>query len=606
MRGRDIESAPSDVWVMDADGSHARRLAAFAAGPVWSPDSRRIAYSNGSLVIQRVDGGGRVVVRGPKLSAPSWSPDGKRLVFDVVGTERIDLGVVGFDGRGRRIVRRDVGGYPPVWLGSGLIALGPDVFRPDGRVARRGVLPRNFDTVAWAPDGRRFAFTTSAGLRIGVPGGAIRNVTPPGSGVLRELAWSADDRWLAVRSQPKGSLSRHGPRGSILVVAADGSSWRRVASPGSYPFGGDDMTPAWRPGAAAAGRLGSSPARPAPAESASATVLRSAGTILGLAADGKRVAVAVAAAPIDCPHVSVWSPGTRPVHLGAQEPCVYGGTSLVPDAVGLAGTRAAWVFRIADPSIADLYVETASAGAPARVAQVDHVWNSSELCCGGGFAADLHGHGDLLVYDSWTACMPDNPENGTPPCQPDGEPWGRTTVKNLRLWRLDGAKRTLVRSGDGAFEATDADAGRVAVVEPAGPVDVLAADGSIVHRFSFAPGAGLGARLSGAELVVLTASALEVYDAATGAAVKTIPLASATDRTLVDFDGGIAVYVEGRTIHAVRVADGRSTTISPRGTGAVFAQLEPAGLFTAWTLARGAQPGRVEFLRRSELEGRLR
>ena len=606
MRGPDIDSAPTDIWVMDADGSHARRLATFASAPAWSPDSRRIAYSNGSLVIERVDGGGRVVVPGRKLSAPSWSPDGKRLVLDVSGTERIDLAVVGADGRGLRIIRRNVAGPPPVWLGTGLIALGTDLVRPDGRVARSHVLPRNVDTVAWAPDGRRFAFTTSAGLRIGSPGGAIRNVTPPGSRVLGELAWSPDDRWLAVRSQPKGSLSRHGPRGSILVVAADGSSWRRVASPGSYPFAGDDMTPVWRPGEPTRGRLGGLPATPAPAEAASATALRSAGTILGLAADGRRVAVAVAASPVDCPHVSVWSPGTRPVHLGTQEPCVYGGTGLVPDAVGLAGARAAWVFRMGDPAVADLYVETASAGAPARVGQVDHVWNSSERCCGGGFAGDLHGHGDLLVYDSWTACMPDNPENGTPPCQPDGEPWGRTTVKNLRLWRLDGARRTLVRSGDGAFEATDADAGRVAIVEPAGPVDVLAADGSIVRRFSFAPGAVLGARLGGAQLVVLTAAALEVDDAATGSALKTIPLAPAADRTLADFDGGIAVYVEGRNVHVLRIADGRATTISPPGTGAVFAQLEPAGLFTAWTLARGARPGRVEFVSRSELEQRLR
>jgi hypothetical protein len=348
------------------------------------------------------------------------------------------------------------------------------------------------------------------------------------------------------------------------------------------------------------------PVKPAPAESASATTLRSVGTILGLAADGKRVAVAVAASPRDCPHVSVWSLGARPVHLGAQEPCVYGGTGLVPDAVGLAGTRAAWVFRIADPSIADLYVETASAGAPARVAQVDHASNSSENCCGGGFAGDLHGHGDLLVYDTWSACMPDDPQNGTPPCQPDGEPWGRTTVKDLRLWRLDGAKRVPIRSGAGAFEATDADASRIAVVEPGGPVDVLAADGAVLRRLAFARGAALGARLGGSQLVVLTGTALEEYDAATGAALKTIPLAPAANRTLADFGDGIAVYVEGRTVHAVRIADGRSTTIALPGTGAVFAQLEPAGLFMAWTLARGPRPGRVEFVSRSELEARLR
>jgi WD40 repeat protein len=564
MRGRNADFPPDEIWVMNANGSDARKLASFASNPVWSPDSGRIAYSSGSLTIVNLRSGRRIAVPGRYLW-PSWSPNGKRLVVVVDRRDALDLAVVGADARGLKVVRRDVSGSSPIWLANGLIAFGDELIHPDGRRARRLRLP---GPVVWAHDGRRFAFADHGGLRlkVGSPGGAVRDVTPRGGGVFGALAWSPDERWLAAQSRPRSAYSGHGPRGSLFVVAADGSSSRRVAGPGSYPYGGDNTTPAWQPRGAGAARVGRIPANPSPAESAARAILRSSGPIVGLAADGARVAVAVGSSPSDCPHVSVWNPGTRPVHLGIQEPCVHGNTSVVPDAVGLAGKRAAWVERLADPAVADLFVRTSAVAMPARIAQVDHVWNSSELCCGGGFAGNLHGDGDLLVYDSWTACMADSPENGTPPpCTPDGEPWGRTTVKNTRLWRLVGARRTLIRAGEGAFEATGADAGRVAVLEPSGSVDVVAADGSLIHRLALPRGRALAALLSDSRLVVLTSTTLEEYDAATGAAAKTLPLGVSANRMLADFDGGIAVYVDGRTVHVLRIADGRSTAFTLPG-----------------------------------------
>jgi hypothetical protein len=49
-------------------------------------------------------------------------------------------------------------------------------------------------------------------------------------------------------------------------------------------------------------------------------------------------------------------------------------------------------------------------------------------------------------------------------------------------------------------------------------------------------------------------------------------------------------------VRVVRVADGRTTAIAPRGRGRVFAQLEPPGLFVGYTLAAGPRPGRVDFV----------
>src|SRR5207247_1695763 len=85
------------------------------------------------------------------------------------------------------------------------------------------------------------------------------------------------------------------------------------------------------------------------------------------------------------------------------------------------------------------------------------------------------------------------------------------------------------RSGRGSFEAVAVDAGRIAVLEPTGAVRIVRADGSLVHRLVLPEGQALAAQLSGSQLVVLTAAALKVYDAATGAAKKTLPLGADVD-----------------------------------------------------------------------------
>src|SRR4051812_49295109 len=62
----------SALWVMNANGSRQRPLAAYASDPAWSPDSRRIAYAGSGkssansepLVIADIHGGRRVLMRG--------------------------------------------------------------------------------------------------------------------------------------------------------------------------------------------------------------------------------------------------------------------------------------------------------------------------------------------------------------------------------------------------------------------------------------------------------------------------------------------------------------------------------------------------------------
>jgi Tol biopolymer transport system component len=92
-----------DVFVMDADGGHVRRLSPEVDGrssgqPAWSPDGRTMVYVRGpsrataivsatplafgELVVVDADGGAtsRLTKREPD-AAPAWSPDGREVVF---------------------------------------------------------------------------------------------------------------------------------------------------------------------------------------------------------------------------------------------------------------------------------------------------------------------------------------------------------------------------------------------------------------------------------------------------------------------------------------------------------------------------------------------
>jgi Tol biopolymer transport system component len=80
-----------DIWVMNADGSHQRRLThdrAIEGNPVWSPDGTKIAFQAGgvslaergtSMGVMSADGTGRHSLLGLSQfvgqSEPSWKPD---------------------------------------------------------------------------------------------------------------------------------------------------------------------------------------------------------------------------------------------------------------------------------------------------------------------------------------------------------------------------------------------------------------------------------------------------------------------------------------------------------------------------------------------------
>jgi len=578
LRAQD-EYSPQALWLMNADGGGQRKLARDANDTAWSPDSRTLAYVHSGrgdtepLVIADVDSDRRITVRGSNFG-PAWSPDGTELAV----WHRDDLAIVGSDGTGLRTIRRRVpaSGARLTWLPSGEIAYagyqGIVVLRADGGNARR--LVRGSFSDAWSPDGTRFAAVDQRGrLFVGsLVGHGLRNITPKGAGQLDSPAWSPDGNWIAVRSFPAEAIDHE-----LLVVASDGSSSRRITRLIPYPWGSENGQPTWRPRGATEARLGRRPVAPLPSETVSSRTFRAAGpgSIVGLAADGRRVAVLVNFGA-HCAAVEVWQPGHRRA-AALQRPCAYEGSRIEGSAeIALAGTRAAWLHLSGGNSLET----TVISATVARRKPVDVAYETSNADSGyGDFAHGGFGDGTLLAFTVDRNC--EEGEYGDPPCPP-GHKSG--DVIEATVWRIGGQGRcpyetpphggcSRVAEADGELSVLAVDAGRIVVRTETG-IRLLTKDGRVLRDFARKAAA---AALSGDRLAVRTRHAVEVYDTDSGQLTAQVPATNRT--TLEDLDGEILVTALGRTVTLRRLGHGRTITI--RETRLAHAQLEPPGLFVA-------------------------
>jgi Tol biopolymer transport system component len=600
------EKGTHDLWLMNADGSHARRLSSYGFAPAWSPDSQRIAYTalrpsraNLSMIfVADLRGRSRVLVRGRNQS-PTWSPDGTQIAFSreiiTTGSSRTELHVVGSNGRGLRTIRRKIfyGGMLD-WSAQGLITYvtsrGIEAIRGDGRGHRRLIRGLGARGFGWSADGKRFAFINQKGrlLIASVSGGHVRDITPTKSR-LEEFAWSPDGRWIAIRSRPARAKYA-----DILVVATNGSSSRRITSRDPKPWGSENLVPTWRPRGATAVRLGRAPVRVLPSESFSRRAFEppKPGKIIGLAADGSRAAV-VTEFDDRCASVEVWQQA-RPRVVRLQAPC----SPIAPsaregtDGAAVAGTRVAWR-HLDGGNTLEMFLRTTLLAKPRPITIASGFLNDGVY---GTFASPPVGNDSLLAFTVGRRCEAGR-EGGDPN---DQCPPGRTNgdVIDATVWRYGGQTRcpggtgscTLVAHASGDLTVLAVTAGRIAARTDTG-VRLLTADGALVRDF---PVKAAAAALSGTRLALRTTDAVEVYATGSGQLLDRFPVGEAA--RLDDLEGDLLLTASGPTLTIRSLRDSRTTTVQT--SGAARGQLEPPGLFAA-----GSR--RVTFTRMSDVLRRL-
>jgi hypothetical protein len=203
----------ASIETIEPDGTGRTELIRGGAGPAWSADGARIAFTvDGHTHTMNADGSGDFEIPGFYYSDlyPSWSPDGKRIAFPF-----------SFCGMGT--------------CGAGIYSMNVD--GSDRTAVTSGADP------AWSPDGSRIAFerwqyyNTNEG---------IHTVNPDGTGMIeitgnddRQPAWSPDGSKIAfVRYSP----SNHFAEAEIYSINSDGTEETRLTN--NFV---SDTQPAWSP-----------------------------------------------------------------------------------------------------------------------------------------------------------------------------------------------------------------------------------------------------------------------------------------------------------------------------------------------------------------------
>ena len=199
---RSERSGEPEIWVMNADGTDQRRLAA-GLSPAWSPDGLFIAFAGrAGLSVIRPDGTGlRVLPHTEGGEYPSWSPDGSRIAFNSNLTGDHVMYIAQADGSKVVDLSRAGEGWQVDWSPDGRSILFtshrdyPDnytdvyVMRPDGSAVRRLTHDRAY-TPAWSPDGDNIVFS-APGLFITDPDGSdARALHTPGVGETSLPDWT--------------------------------------------------------------------------------------------------------------------------------------------------------------------------------------------------------------------------------------------------------------------------------------------------------------------------------------------------------------------------------------------------------------------------------
>jgi Tol biopolymer transport system component len=232
-----------ELWVIPARGGKPRLLASEARFPVWSSDSRRLAFvgrygtydGTGSPFVASVAGGqSRRLSRASTAGGIAWAPRAERLAFPTEGGR---VAIVSLGGGAARTV---ASGRAVAWSpGRSLVVARPKaglaVVRPDGRLIRRiPTLGGPVDALTMSPDRAEVAYLARRELKqqpawivaaVGVQGRHLRALLRVDQyGNVDAPAWSRDGSKVVV------TTTRNDNDADLFTMRPDGSDVRRVTN----------------------------------------------------------------------------------------------------------------------------------------------------------------------------------------------------------------------------------------------------------------------------------------------------------------------------------------------------------------------------------------
>jgi FG-GAP-like repeat len=322
------------------------------------------------------------------------------------------------------------------------------------------------------------------------------------------------------------------------------------------------------------------------------------GLITKLAADSNRVAVKTTVrSSRRCDRIIVWTaPGRRSKSFSTSNPgcgsilCDRGSGCV--DELALGDGQVAWISRSGGNNLELMVIVARLSGGAPRMIEQAHNGAGAGGDQKGQWVGRLLGGGSLLAYNGWSIVC-DSPDEFA--CDE-----GRATLKatNERIVRVSSGRRAVVRRGAGSRPLTAVGGGRMAL-ESEGAITILGRSGARVATIPASPGNPTRAiALSSMRLAVTRTFALDLYNPATGAKLKSIPLGPAAALALEGVNSKVGLLRGPRRLVLVRLSDGRLIALPlPAGRAAaiVDAKLTAAGLFYAYNVPRGASRGRVVF-----------
>lgn len=244
-----FEDGDADLWIVDVDGTHLRRLTSGAGNDLWtswSPDGEWILFSSnrdGQAELYKIGPDGRNLTRltndPARDFAPAWSPDGRRIMFNRRTQDHVFVEIMSCDGQALATIADDGREYlHPNWSPDGrqIVAYSQEKDQPD-RIFIIDAETGNARQVAeeahafyptWTADGTGIVYTQIIGDEKLI--------------VSRQLS---EEGQAAVLTRGLGYFGRMSPNGRqiawietlaigypvpsrIMVAAADGTGGRAI------------------------------------------------------------------------------------------------------------------------------------------------------------------------------------------------------------------------------------------------------------------------------------------------------------------------------------------------------------------------------------------